>query len=209
MVGSSHTYTIKEDENNINLLYYYQEPVYDQENLTVTNIASWIPVNDNDIPQYRITIVKDIVNKNNQKATIDDFNKIKLNINDTYKFPITLKQLNRTLSKGETSMLENYAGYSGNIYNGIVTNKGNLVFNRIPAVKYEISEGFVQYFSFVNFTELSSTEGAKLTKENGKYYITISGITTNDEYIETKVTNKLDTTRPYNDKNIKENLFKY
>ena len=80
-------------------------------------------------------------------------------------------------------MLESYNGYSGNVYNGIVTNKGNLVFNKIPAGKYEISEGFVQYFSFVNFTELSSTEGAKLTKENGKYYITISGITTNDEYI--------------------------
>ena len=51
----------------------------------------------------------------------------------TYNFPIVLKQLNTVLSKGETSMLEDYEGYSGNIYNGIVTNKGNLVFNNIPA----------------------------------------------------------------------------
>ena len=37
--GNKNTYTIRENTNNINLMYYYNDPVYDQNTLTVTNEA--------------------------------------------------------------------------------------------------------------------------------------------------------------------------
>lgn len=206
--GNEYIYTIQEDENNSNLLYYYQNPIYNQDTLTVTNTAVWLEVKDNSIPEYRIAIVKEIINDSGSIANSDDFAKIKLDSTATYNFPIVLKQLNTVLSKGETSMLEDYEGYSGNIYNGIVTNKGNLVFNNIPAGKYEISEESVQYFDFVNFTKISSTNGVTFSQENGKYYITISSFTNSNESIEIKVTNKIDSERVYNDAPTKNNVFK-
>ena len=206
--GNEYIYTIQEDENNFNLLYYYQNPIYNQDTLTVTNTAVWLEVKDDSIPEYRIAIVKEIINDSGSIANSDDFAKIKLDSTATYNFPIVLKQLNTVLSKGETSMLEDYEGYSGNIYNGIVTNKGNLVFNNIPAGKYEISEESVQYFDFVNFDKISSSTGASLTYEDGKYYITISGITTTDEDIEVKVTNKIEDERYYEHTSWNDNLFK-
>ena len=153
--GNEYVYTIKESEENLSLEYYYYEPYYEQELLTVTNKGNWLPpVKAEDDPIYTITITKEIVNKNNEIASAEDFLKLKLNIDDTYNFPIVLKQLNRSVSKGETSMIESYNGYSGNIYNGIVTNKGDLIFSKIPAGKYEISESFVQYFEFIGMEEI-------------------------------------------------------
>ena len=55
--------------------------------------------------------------------------------------------------------------------------------------------------------KLYSSNGASLTYENGKYYITISGITTTGENISVKITNKIKDYRPYDDSPSKENLF--
>lgn len=46
------------------------------------------------------------------------------------------------------------------------------------------------------------------SKENGKYYITLSGVTGEYEQISVKVTNLLKPDRPYNETEDKENLFK-
>ena len=206
--GNLYKYTIREDENNRNLVYYYQEPIYDQDNLTVTNTAVWLPVNPDDLPEYMIIVNKEIINNNNQVATQQDYEKIKLNINTPYQFPIILKELNKTLSAGPTSMLENYSGYSGNEYHGIITNKGSFVFSNIKAGKYEISEGSVQYFDFVGFTKLNASDGVTFSQENDKYYITISGFTETDECVEVKVTNRINSDRFYNNISSEINIFK-
>lgn len=207
------TYTIEEDTTNINLRYFYETPIYDQSKLTVTNVAQFIPTTSNEHPEYKIIIHKDIVDKDNNIADSEDFEQVALDINDTYNFAITLKELNRIVTNTGTSLVESYNGYSGNIINGIVTNKGDLIFNlgENGSGKYEISENANQYFDFVDIEKLNdefNTSGASFSKENGKYYITLSGITGQFEQISVKVTNQIKPDRPYNKTEDKENLFK-
>lgn len=207
------TYTIEEDTTNINLRYFYETPIYDQSKLTVTNTAQFIPTTSNEHPEYKIIIHKDIVDKDNNIADSEDFEQVALDINDTYNFAITLKELNRIVTNTGTSLVESYNGYSGKVFNGIVTNKGDLVFNLGDEGygKYEISENLNQYFDFIDIEKLNdefNTSGASFSKENGKYYITLSGITGEFEQISVKVTNQIKPDRPYNKTEDKENLFK-
>lgn len=204
--GTPYSYTIQEDVNNENIKHFYETPVYNQETLTVINKAIYVADKE---PEYSITISKDIVNENNQAATDSDFAEIKLNPDDTYSFPIVLKELNKTVSIQNNQLVETYSGYTGNQYNGVVTNKDNLVFSNIPAGKYEISELATQYFNFVDIEKLGGTSGTSFSYENGKYYITISGLTAKDENISVKVTNKIDSSRPYDEEDTILNLFKF
>lgn len=207
------TYTIEEDTTNVNLRYFYETPVYDQSKLTVTNTAQFIPTSSNEHPEYKIIVHKDIIDENKNIADSEDFEQVALDINDTYNFAITLKELNRQVTNTGTSLVESYNGYSGNVFNGIVTNKGDLIFNLGDEGygKYEISENVNQYFDFVDIEKLNdefNTSGASFSKENGKYYITLSGITGEFEQISVKVTNQIKPDRPYNKTEDKENLFK-
>ena len=186
--GNLYNYTIEEKITST-LQNNYQSPVYNQTTLTVINKI--IPP----VFHYKITVTKDIVNNNNQKANTNDFNKIKLNINNTYNFQIVLKEVSANYS------------YTGNIYNGVVTNKNSLVFSEIPAGRYEISENAVEYFKFVNFSRTNGTTGTSLEYLNGNYYIVISGTSNQDENIEIKVTNRIEDNRLYKDKNDEINLF--
>lgn len=113
-----------------NNLYFYETPIYDQSKLTVTNVAQFIPTTSNEHPEYKIIIHKDIVDKDNNIADSEDFEQVALDINDTYNFAITLKELNRIVTNTGTSLVESYNGYSGNVFNGIVTNKGDLRLHR-------------------------------------------------------------------------------
>ena len=210
--GVLYSYTIREDTTNVNLRYFYETPIYDQSKLTVTNTAQFIPTESNEHPEYKIIIHKDIVDKDNNIADSEDFEQVALDINDTYNFAITLKELNRIVTNTGTSLVESYNGYSGNIINGIVTNKGDLIFNlgENGSGKYEISENANQYFDFVDIEKLNdefNTSGASFSKENGKYYITLSGITGQFEQISVKVTNQIKPDRPYNETEDKINLF--
>jgi hypothetical protein len=204
-LGNPHTYTIQEDLTDINQNFYF-DAMYDQDNLTVTNIGIW--VKNNEYPEYMIIVNKDIINQNNQPATKEDFDKIKLDINNNQEFQIVLKQLNRTIINNGTTLSESYSGYSGNEYHGIVTDTNQLIFRNIPAGKYEISENIIQYFEFIGIERINNSEHASFTIENGKYYITLSGLHENDEYVEVKVTNKIEPDRPYDDSPSKDNLFK-
>lgn len=211
--GVEYIYTVREDTSNVNLRYFYDAPIYDQDTLTITNTAQFIPTETNEHPEYKIIVHKDIVDKDNNIADSDDFEQVALDINDTYNFAITLKELNRQVTNTGTSLVESYNGYSGNIINGIVTNKGDLIFNlgENGSGKYEISENANQYFDFVDIEKLNdefNTSGASFSKENGKYYITLSGITGQFEQISVKVTNQIKPDRPYNKTEDKENLFK-
>ena len=139
---------------------------------------------------------------------------MKLDPQATYQFPIVLKEMERILSAGPNSMVETYGTYTGNILNGIVTNKGDIVFSNIWPGKYEISEESVEYFKFVGIEEIGEADiinnkGASLVKQNNKYYIILSGVTQNNEEITVEITNKLEDFRPYEDKNIKDNLFNH
>lgn len=208
-----YAYTIREDTSNVNLRYFYDTPLYDQNTLTVTNTAQFIPTESNEHPEYKIIVNKDIIDENGNTADANDFNQVALDINDTYNFAITLKELNRTVTNSGTSLVESYNGYSGKVFNGIVTNKEDLVFNLGDQGygKYEISENANQYFDFVDIEKLNdefNTSGASFSKENGKYYITLSGLTGQFEQISVKVTNKIKPDRPYNETEDKENLFK-
>ena len=211
--GNQHTYTIREDENNINLKNFYGKPVYNQSTLTVTNKGTFIPTESDEFAEYKIIVHKDIINEKGNPATSEDFDKVALDSNDTYNFAITLKQLNRTVTNTGTKLLESYNGYSGKVFNGIVTNKGDLIFNLGTEGygKYEISENVNQYFDFIDIEKLNdelNTEGASFSKENGKYYITLSGVTGEYEQISVKVTNQIKPDRPYNETKDKDNLFK-
>lgn len=207
--GVLYTYTIQEDIENENIKYFYVTPTYDQSTLTVTNRAIYVPpVTQNGYLYYVITVKKEIINNDNQKAMALDFEKLKLDINSTYQFPIVLKEMNRTVSKVGKQLVESYSGYSGKTYQGIVTNKGDLVFNNIPAGKYEISENAVQYFTFVDIEKLDGTTGVNFSQEDGKYFITISGLTASDEDITVKITNKIEPSRPYDEKDSENNFFK-
>ena len=200
--GNPYVYTIEEDTADINSNFYF-DAIYDQPNLTVTNIGIW--VKNNNYPEYMIIINKDIINKNNQPATVEDFNKIKLNNNQT--FPIVLKELNKTIINNGTTLSESYSGYSGNEYHGLVTDTNQLIFRNIPAGKYEISENIIQYFEFIGIEKIENSEHASFAVENGKYYITLSGLHENNEYVEVKITNKIDDFRPYDKSPSKNNLF--
>ena len=207
--GNSYRYTIKEDENNSNLIYYYQKPKYNQDTLTVTNTGSWIvlDMNNNPLYQYKIMFQEEILNNLGNIASKDDFDKLKLNFEDTYEFPVILKQLNKTLSKGETSMVETYSGYSGNEYHGIVVNKGNFVFSNIESGKYEIEYKDVNNFDFINFLKLNSSNNANLVQENGKYYVVISGLSNANENILIKMSHEINENNYYESVKTKNNLF--
>ena len=204
-LGNPHIYEIQEDYSNINSNFYY-DAIYDQKTLTVTNIGVWIK--NNSLPEYFISVSKDIINNDNQLISTEDLEKIKLNTNDIFEFPIILKELNRTITNNGTFLVETYSGYSGNEYHGIVTKDKQLIFRNIPAGKYEISEESVQYFKFVDIKEIDKSENALFTKENGKYYITLSILHENNEFVEVKIINKIDNFRLYNKAINKENLFK-
>ena len=186
---------------------FYVEPDYDQSTLTVTNTGIW--VSSDELPEHMIIINKIIINKNNQIATSRDFNKIKLNINEKQPFQIILKELNKTIVNKGTYLEEVYTSYSGNVYNGLVTKDNQLIFKNIPAGKYEISENAIQYFEFIGIEEINKSENASIVQENNNYYIIISSLHENNEYIEIKITNKIDDSRVYDDTSYKENLFKH
>ena len=208
--GNECVYTISEDESNLFLDYYYYEPYINQNTLTATNVGVWLPPIDidmNDPATYTIVLGKEILNENDEIATEEDFWKLKLNIDDTYEFPIVLKEMNRTISRGETGMIESYEGYTGNTFKGVLTNKGRLIFTNLQPGKYEISEIVNQYFDFVGMETIYASDGASLTCEDGRYYITLSGVTEVFEEISIKVINKLEDERPFNDLDSKDNLY--
>ena len=202
--GNPYNYTIQEESLSLTTSFY-KAPVYSQDSLTVTNTGIWVYNNQN--PEYVIIVNKDIINKNNQPATKEDFDKINLNTENDIKFQIVLKQLNRTNTNNGTNLSESYNGYSGNEYHGLVTDTNQLIFRNIPAGKYEVSENAIEYFEFIGIEKLNSSEHASFNFENGKYYITLSGIHENDENIEVNVTNKIESENHYSHKQFKENLF--
>ncbi len=205
--GVPYKYTIKEEFTPYMKLNYL-EPEYSKDSLTVVNTAFYVPDTKDEFPEYKITLHKNIVNKQNETATANDFNKIKLDINDTYNFPIILRAYEREIiNNGKEQIYEKYGDLTDTIYHGIVTNKGDLVFN-IPAGKYELSEGLTQYFNFVDFNKYFTSIHATFEKIDGKYIITLPGLTQENEELKINVINKIEDFRPYDEEKNKNNYFK-
>ena len=70
------------------------------------------------------------------------------------------------------------------------------------------NQKIVQYFEFIGMEKIVSSSGAFFSYENGKYYITISGLTSKNENIEILVKNKIIPERTYNKEKSKNNYFK-
>ncbi len=205
--GALYTYTIREKVTSY-IQLNYKEPVYNQSNLTVLNEAFFAP--QDAIPEYKITVHKDVINNKNQSANKEDFDKIKLDTNETYEFPIVLKAFDRKIANDyQHPVHEEYGTLTNTTYHGIVTNKGDLIFKNIPAGKYEITELPSQYFNFIDFQKLISSTNAIFEKIGEKYIVTLPGLTGSNEEITVKVTNRIDSFRPYDEEQFYNNIFKY
>lgn len=205
-MGNSFLYTIEEVRNSTSNFYF--DPDYNQEDYEVTNTGTWLAPDET--PEHNVIIGKEIVNKSNQQAIDADYNKIGLDISENQKFKITLKELTRTITNTGTELVENYTNeYTGRVFHGLVTKDKQLVFFGLPAGKYEVSEEIQEYFEFAGITKVDASEKAIFSEENGKYYITLSGIGGTSEFIELLVKNQIDDVRYYTDVDILENLFRF
>lgn len=148
---------------------------------------------ENEENVLKLYFYKPVVNLHFTKSINGDdesFNKIKLNKNDAYKFPITL-------TNQET----------GNIIQGILDSKNGLQINDIPIGTYLVKESDDMYFDFVSMEALNSVEGIAFEKTDDGYILTITESTIDERTQQIEVTNKIEPNRFYEDKKEKLNLF--
>lgn len=202
-----YTYTIDGEifENSI----FYEEPKYDQKNYTITNsLPPDVYTNEDPQNSYTIKINKNLVDENGNTIKDEDFDKIALDKNSNYKFTFELKEFERSIVAENNTYKEEYGEYTYNDLNIIINANDYIVISGIKPGKYEISELDSQYFELLSVTLNSKTDGVQFISENGKYFVILSGLTGNDENVELTFNNKIDTTRPYDDNDSKENIFK-
>ena len=137
-------------------------------------------------PVVNLHFVKDI-NEDNES-----FERMQLKKDDSYKFQVAL-----TNQKTE------------NIIQGILDSKNGLVINDIPIGTYVIEETDDMYFDFVDMEALNSIEGISFEKIDNKYILTITDSAIKERILEIRVNNKIESDRPYEDKEEKENLFSW
>lgn len=132
-------------------------------------------------------------------GTEEAFEKMKLKKDNAYKFHITL-------ANQET----------GDIIQGILDSKEGLSINEIPIGTYLIKESDDMYFDFVDMIA-DTIEGITFESTDDGYMLTIDSAISEDTrangstapLFEITVNNKIEPDRPYEDKEEKENLFKY
>lgn len=125
-------------------------------------------------------------------ATNEDFEKLKLDKEETYNFFISL-------TNQET----------GEVINGLLDSKEGFRVNNIPTGTYIIEEQNDIWFSFVSMTLIEPIEGIDFKEENGTYIISIGASVESGATAEIEVTNKPDEERFYNNKYDIKNLFNF
>ena len=90
-----------------------------------------------------------------------------------------------------------------------IDNKNTVTVREIPIGTYTITEKDDMYFDFVSMESLNSVEGITFEKVGNDYVLTITKDAAEEETLQIKVNNKIEPDRPYEDKEEKENLFKY
>lgn len=134
-----------------------------------------------------ITFEKVILNNEGQEATQEDFQKIGLDIADTFNFKITL-------TNKET----------GEVYNLILNNKDNAIISDLPYGDYILAEIDDNYFNIYDFRTFNDN-GEEIQK--GFYSELGYELTVEDESLNIKVFNILEDERNYEDKDEEKNLF--
>lgn len=123
------------------------------------------------------------------------FEHLQLNPNDTHNFKILLT------NKDTKATIQ-----------GELNNKSELVISQLQPGDYLITEGDDVFFDFVNFEVTKEADGISFTKTDKGYLLSIK-IKVNqleeDVSFKIKTTNKTETSRSYEDKDEKTNMFKY
>lgn len=149
------------------------------------------PGDANYLPEeVTIKFEKLIYNHSNIEATAEDFDKMALNISDTYKFKITLTNID----------LET-------VHQGILDSKTGLTFSNLSIGTYIISEADSNYFDLRNIIGNNLPEGIVLSEINGVYHLIITESITENTVVEIKVINVLESNRYFENETYKENLF--
>lgn len=118
----------------------------------------------------------------------EDWAKLALNKNDTYSFKIKL-------TNNET----------GEVIQGVLTNKGVLSFGNVPLGTYTVSEADDIYFEFVSMIGRGHLSGVTF---DGTTLTVGEGVPENGSYT-IDVTNKLNAERYQDDKDSKDNLLAF
>lgn len=140
---------------------------------------------------------KTIVNIHFNKAITGeeaDFENMKLDKSDTFKFQITL-------TNQET----------GDIVTGILDSKNGLTFGLLPVGTYIVTESDDNYFDFIEMVNGNDPEiiieGITFEKVGNDYILTILEDVEEDISFQINVTNEIEDERFYEEKHNKENLF--
>ena len=126
------------------------------------------------------------------EGTDEAFEKLQLEKDALYRFQVSMK--NR-----ETN----------DIISVSIDNKNVATVSEVPIGTYIITEKDDMYFDFVSMEALNSVEGVTFEKVGNDYVLTITKDASEEGTLQIKVNNKIETDRPYEDKEEKENLFKY
>ena len=140
---------------------------------------------------------KTIVNIHFNKAITGeeaDFENMKLDKSDTFKFQITL-------TNQET----------GDIVTGVLDSKNGLTFGLLPVGTYVVTESDDNYFDFIEMVDGNDPEiiieGITFEKVGNDYILTIIEDVEEDISFQINVTNEIEDKRFYEEKHNKENLF--
>ena len=126
------------------------------------------------------------------EGTDEAWNNMKLDKDALYKFQISMKNT----ETGDTISVQ-------------IDNKNTVTVREVPIGTYVITEKDDMYFDFVSMEALNSVEGVTFEKVGNDYILTITDAASDEETLQIKVNNKIEPDRPYEDKEEKENLFKY
>ena len=169
--------------NNINMLWHYTGSF--SSDVPAEGLFNIVNTYEG-VDAINLSFVKEV------EGTEEAFEKLQLKKDALYKFQISMK--NRD---------------TGNIISVPIDNKNTVTVNEVPLGTYIITEKDDMYFDFVSMESLNSVEGVTFEKVGNDYVLTITKDASEDETLQIKVNNKIEPDRPYEDKEEKENLFKY
>lgn len=169
--------------NNLNMLWHYTGTL--SSDVPAEGLFNIVNTYEG-VDSVNISFIKGI------EGTDEAFEKLQLKRDDLYKFQVSMK--NR--ETGDTISVQ-------------IDNKNTVTVREIPIGTYTITEKDDMYFDFVSMEALNSVEGITLEKVGNDYVLTITDAASEEEILQIKVNNKIEPDRPYEDKEEKENLFKY
>ena len=162
-------------------------------NSNVVKVALPNSVDEDSAPNISLRFTKEITGTNSQ------FENMKLNKANPQTFMIRL-----------TSLIANNDG-TYNQVTALLKSNQELIISQIPVGTYLLEELNDNYFDFVDFEENNGEDivinGVTFERTDQGYILTISENLTENIEFNIRVTNEIESFRPYEDKDNKENLF--